>query len=227
MARSVRDLPGVRPGTKVFLFTGQDEEGVSTRIEDYDADWVGIVQPGYGELAEPLRTGDPVEIEIPLQGGSLFLVGLVAGRKVNRVAMLQVRVEEVGADPEVGQTREARLHFRQSLWLPLRRFAFRQDAAGDWHEVGGIVRDVSGGGLSIFADGEVPSGSTVYLDCPVPLESSGVTAYGTAVASRRVGTERRPRYIVNVRFDSLTRADRSWLAGQLHRYQWLVRWRSR
>ena len=227
MAGSVRDLPGVRHGARAYLFPGEDEEGSTTRVEDFDADWIAVAKPGLDEPGGALTNGDPVEIEVPVRGGSLFLVGRVAGREVHGVPVLVVRVEEVGADPEVGHSREARRQFRQSLWLPVRRMAYRRDPSGEWREVGGVVRDISGGGVSVFADDDVPLGSTVYVDCPVPLEPSGVTGQGTVVGVRRTGTDRRPHFIVNVRFDSLARDDVDWLTERLHRFQWFTRWRNR
>jgi hypothetical protein len=226
MAGSVRDLPGVRPGARVYLFTVDDEDGIGTRIEDFDADWLGIAAPGPGELSAPLRPGDPLELELPLPQGSLFMIGSFVERKVQQVPLLVVRVEEVGTDPGVGQSKEARQHFRQPLWLPLRHLAYR-DSRGEWIEAGGIVRDVSGGGISLMTDAALPVGGRVALECPVPLEPFGLSALGTVMGSRRTGTDRRPRWIVNVRFDTVDKPQRSWLVGQLHRYQWLVRWRQR
>jgi hypothetical protein len=227
MAGSVRDLPGVRHGARAFLFTAEDEEGSTTRIEDFDADWIAVARPSLDEPGGTLINGDPVEIELPVRGGSLFLVGRVAGREVKEVPVVIVRIEEVGADPEVGHSREARRQFRQSLWLPLRRLAYRSQPSGEWREVGGVVRDISGGGVSIYADDNVPLGSTVYLDCPVPLEAAGITGQGTVVGVHLTGSERRPHYIVNVSFESFSREDTDWLTERLHRFQWFTRWRSR
>gem|GEM_PF-4978037 len=226
MPGSVRDIPGVRSGAQIFLFTGEDDEGIITRVEDFDADWLGVAAPQADEIGSQLSTGDPVEVELPLAAGSVFLLGTVTGRRTDGVPQVLIRVEEVGTDAGVGHSREARRHFRQTFWLPLRRLTY-QTASGEWREAGGILRDVSGGGLSAFTDAPIPSGSTVRLDCPVPLEPYGLVAEGTVVGSRESGTEDRPRWIVNVRFDNLDRHERSWLLGQLHRYQWLVRWRSR
>jgi hypothetical protein len=227
MAGSVKDLPGVRHGARAYLFTGEDEEGATTRIEDFDADWIAVARPSLDEPGGTLTNGDPVELELPVRGGSLFMVGRVAGREVKGVPVVIVRVEEVGADPEVGHSREARRQFRQSLWLPLRRFAYRSDPTGEWCEVGGVVRDISAGGVSIYADDNVPDGSTVYLDCPVPLEAAGIAGQGTVVGAHRTGSERRRHYIVNVRFDAFSREDTDWLTERLHRFQWFTRWRNR
>ena len=226
MASGVRDLPGVRAGARVYLFVVDEEEGIGTRIEDFDSDWLAIAAPSPGELSAPLQQGDPVELELPLPQGSLYMVGTYTARKVERVPLLVVRVEEVGTDPGVSQSKEARQHFRQPIWLPVRRLAYR-DRSGHWVEAGGIVRDVSGGGLCLMTDTALPAGARLIVDCPVPLEPIGLHAEGTVVGSRKTGTERRPRWIVNVRFDSLTKPDRLWLVGQLHRYQWLQRWRQR
>ncbi len=227
MARSVRELPGVRPGAKVFLFTGEEEDGVQTRIEDFDDDWVGIAQPDLRALPAVPRQGDPIEIELPLENGSLFLIGRITGRQTDRIPLLVVRVEEVGADPGIGQSDDARRHFRQSLWLPLRRMAYRGSPDEAWREVSGIAHNLSGGGASVLADGDVPAGSDVIVDCPVPLEPIGLIAHGTVVGSRRVGTERRARYMVNVRFDGISEAESAWLAARLHRLQWMARRRQR
>ncbi|CAA9209977.1 MAG: hypothetical protein AVDCRST_MAG77-1993 [uncultured Chloroflexi bacterium] len=230
MAAGVRNLPGVRPGARIFLFAEEEEDGVATRIENFDADWLAIAAPGAGELEAPRRDGDLVELELPVPGGSLFLVGTLTGRRTSGVPQLVIRIEEVGADPGVGTSSEARRHFRQPLWLPARHLAFTRAGRGgtvQWHDAGAIVRDVSSGGASLFADAEIPLGSTVRLDCPVPLEPFGLVAMGTVVGSRQTGSHRRPRWVVSVRFDDLDRQDMSWLTNQLHRYQWLTRWRQR
>ena len=226
MARSVRDLPGLRIGARAYLYIGDDDEGTATRLEDLNADLVTIAAPEYGS-AGTLGIGEMVELEVPLPGGSLFLIGPVCGQRMDRVRLLTVRVEQVGADPEVGASREVRRHYRQSLWLPARRVAFRRHGEGDWHEVSAIVRDVSSGGLSLFADGEVPVGATVAIDCPVPLAPFRLDAEGSVVGSRRSGSGLGARYITNVRFEDLPRRELTWLSGQLNRYQWLARWRSR
>ena len=224
---SVRDLPGVRPGARAFLFYGADDDGISTRIEDFGDDWLGIAAPSRNELETPLSNGDPLEVEVPQPGGSLYLIGRLTEQRTERVPLLIVRIEEVGADPEVSHTREARQHFRQSLWLPVRQMAFRREPNAPWEEAGGILRNIGAGGASIIADTSMPYGARVYIACPVPLDPSGITIYGTVVGRREGGSPRRPRCIVNIRFDTFDRKDRSWLAHQLHRYQWYVRTRRR
>jgi hypothetical protein len=226
MAAGVRDLPGVRPGARVHMFLEGDEEGIASHVEDFDADWIAVVAPDTRELISPLRVGNAMELELPQAGGSLFLVGRLIGRRTDDVPLLLVRVDQVAADPGLGQARDARTHFRQSLWLPARAFAYR--LAGDvWHEASGIVRDVSAGGVSILTDADIPAGSSIHVDCPVPLEPHGLAVAGTVVSCRATGTERRRRWIVNVRFDGMDRRERSRLVGQLHRYQWLLRRRQR
>ena len=226
MAAGVRDLPGVRPGARVHLFLENDEEGVASHVEDFDADWIAVVAPDMRELVSPLRVGHALELELPQTGGSLFLIGRVIGRRSEHVPLLLVRIDQVGADPGLGQSRDARSHFRQALWLPARAFAYR--LAGDvWHEASCIVRDVSAGGISMLTDADVPIGSSVHVNCPVPLEPHGLAVSGTVVACRATGTERRKRWIVNVRFEGLDRRERSRLVGQLHKYQWLLRRRQR
>ena len=226
MASSVLELPGVRVGARVYVYTGDDDEGTATRIEDLKADLVTIVAPDFGS-AGTLGIGEVVELEVLLPNGSLFMVGPVCGQRVDRVRLFTVRVEEVGADPEVGASREVRRHYRQSLQLPARRVAFRRAADGEWHEVSAIVRDISSGGLSLFADDEIPVGATVVLDCPVPLAAHRLGAHGTVVGSRHTGSGLGARYVTNVRFEELARREVTWLTGQLNRYQWLTRWRNR
>ena len=226
MARSVRDLPGVRIGARVYVYTGDDDEGTSTRIEDLKDDCVTIAAPDFG-AAGTLGIGEMVELEVLLPTGSLFMIGPVCGRRTDRELLFTVRVEQVGADPEVGATREVRRHYRQSLWLPARRVAYQPQHEGEWKEVSAIVRDVSSGGLSLFTDGEMPVGAQVEVDCPVPLGTFPLRAAGSVVGSRRTGSGLGMRYVTNVRFEDVPRRELAWLTVHLNRYQWLTRWRNR
>jgi hypothetical protein len=227
MATTVENLPGIRAGARAYLFLQAHEEGIATRIEDFGADWIALAAPTAQEMKSPLALDAPMEVEVPLSNGSLYLVGKHVARRDDRLPMLVMRVEEVGADPQVPLSKETRQHFRHGLWLPVRQLAFRQPHSDIWQETNGVMRNMSAGGASIIAEMPVSLGATVLLTCPVPLDPVGLVVYGTVVGGHQGGTARRPRCIVNIRFDSLSAADQSWLGHQLHRYQWYSRARRR
>ena len=221
MPGTVRDIPGVRPGARVYVFSAGSDDAVQTRIEDLDANWIAVGMPDKQPELSRMRIGVLVDLEVPQPGGDVFLQGTIADHRFDGIQLAVIRVEHVGAD-EGASGKEQRRHFRMSVSLPVKRFVYR-GRDGGWEEGCAVLRDLGGGGASVIMDVDLEPGTEVQLSFPMPLEALECSVAGTVVSSRVLASGRHPEYRASLSFQDLPEMERNWVIRQLYRYQWSAR----
>ena len=224
----VTSLPGVRIGaTCEIAIESPDGYGeFKSRIEDLQEDRLTVAMPTHrGAFVIP-AIGDPIEIIVPTPGGGqLFLESEVLGRQSEPLPLLNVRVLAVGQRQSRGYYRIMNLTVRPTecaLW----DMTYGRDDAF-WRPVRAIVQDMSGGGVGLLADEEMPVGSRTRIRIPLPFGGGECIGIGEVKMCRPHGTRgggnsRRgtgDRWIVGLQMDEITRRTRERLIKAVHRYQ--------
>lgn len=221
----VATLPGLRVGLNCTVeLDAPDGEGteLKSRIEDLRGDQLIISWPTRRGQNIPISIGSMLFLTVPVQSaGTLYLDCELVARSSGAeggLPLLTVRVVAVGQQQQ-------RQHYRLYLSLqPVDCLVWRREfgeseAEGYWQPVGALITDMSGGGLGMTCDAQVPEGARMRVTFPYPMGS------GTMVAELRVAKSLastvggRARYKVGTQFESLDRLARERFLRCIHRYQ--------
>jgi c-di-GMP-binding flagellar brake protein YcgR len=222
----VASLPGIRIGAtcEVAIESADGYGEYKSRIEDFQEDRLTVAMPTHrGAFVIP-SIGDPIEVIVPTPGGgTLFLESEVIQRQSQPLPLLVVRVLSVGQ-------RQSRGYFRIYLTLRPTECALwdisdgRDDAY--WRPVRAVIQDMSGGGIGLLADEEMPVGSRVRVRFPLPYGGGECIGIGESkmcrVQAPPSGTGARARagrWIVGLQMDEITRRTRERLIKAVHRHQ--------
>ena len=97
------------------------------------------------------------------------------------------------------------------------------EEATDWWKAGdAAIVDISGGGLGLLSEENVPSGARLRLSFPLPLDEGKLEVGGQVMISRlRPARDRRDRtrFQLGVKFEDLNRPDQERLVRAIHRFQ--------
>ena len=225
----VASLPGIRIGATCEVAT-ESADGYGeykSRIEDFQEDRITVAMPTHrGAFVIP-SIGDPIELIVPTPGGGmLFLESEVVQRQSQPLPLLVVRVLAVGQ-------RQSRGYFRIYLTLRPTECALwdlsdgREEAF--WRPVRAIIQDMSGGGIGLLADEELPVGARVRVRFPLPVGGGECVGIGESkmcrpqtqpgAAGARTTSARGGRWIVGLQMDEITRRTRERLIKAVHRHQ--------
>ena len=224
----VANLPGVRIGAvcEIAIESADGYGEYKSRIEDFQDDRMTVAMPTHrGAFVIP-AIGDPLDVIVPTgTGGTLFLESEVLGRQSEPLPLLNVRVLSVGQRQSRGYYRILDLKLQPTECAVWDISDGRDDAF--WRPVRALVQDMSGGGIGLLADEEMPVGSRARVRFPLPFgggECIGIGevkmcrphgARGAVVSSRREGQ----RWIIGLQMDEIPRRTRERLIKAVHRYQ--------
>jgi c-di-GMP-binding flagellar brake protein YcgR len=223
----VASLPGVRIGAtcEIAIESADGYGEYKSRIEDFQEDRITVAMPTHrGSFVIP-AIGDPIEVIVPTPGGGqLFLESEVTQRQTDPLPMLVLRVLSVGQRQSRGYYRIMNLTVRPTECAVWDISGGRDDAF--WKPVRAIVQDMSGGGVGLLADEEMPVGSRTRIRFPLPFGGGECLGIGEVKMCRPHGTRgaaaaRRghERWIVGLLMDEITRRTRERLIKAVHRYQ--------
>ncbi|HEU5318005.1 MAG TPA: flagellar brake protein [Chloroflexota bacterium] len=222
----VASLPGIRIGAtcEIAIESADGYGEYKSRIEDYQEDRLTLAMPTHrGAFVIP-SIGDPIEVIVPTPGGgTLFLESEVLQRQSQPLPLLVVRVLAVGQ-------RQSRGYFRIYLSLRPTECAVWDLSDGRdeayWRPVRALIQDMSGGGIGLLADEEVPVGSRVRVRFPLPYGGGECVGIGEAkmcrVQAPPRGSGARARsgkWIVGLQMDEIARRTRERLIKAVHRHQ--------
>ena len=222
----VASLPGVRIGAtcEIAIESADGYGEYKSRIEDFQEDRMTVAMPTHrGAFVIP-AIGDPIEVIVPTPGGgTLFLESEVVQRQSQPLPLLVVRVLSVGQ-------RQSRGYFRIYLTLRPTECALWDLSDGCegafWRPVRAIIQDMSGGGVGLLADEEMPVGSRVRIRFPLPYGGGECIGIGEAKMCRVQAPPsgsgvraRSGRWIVGLQMDEITRRTRERLIKAVHRHQ--------
>ena len=217
----VASLPGVRIGAtcEIAIESADGYGEYKSRIEDFQEDRITVAMPTHrGAFVIP-AIGDPIEIIVGGGGGTLFLESEVLQRQSEPLPLLVVRVLSVGQ-------RQARGYFRVNLTLRPVECALWDISDGRdeayWRPVRAIIQDMSGGGVGLLADEEMPVGSRTRVRFPLPYGGGECVGIGEVKMCRPHGARERGhtgRWIVGLQMDEIARRTRERLIKAVHRYQ--------
>ena len=224
----VANLPGVRIGAvcEIAIESADGYGEYKSRIEDIQEDRMTVAMPTHrGAFVIP-AIGDPLDVIVPTgTGGTLFLESEVLGRQSEPLPLLNVRVLSVGQRQSRGYYRILDLKIQPTECAVWDISDGRDDAF--WRPVRAMVQDMSGGGIGLLADEEMPVGSRARVRFPLPFgggECIGIGevkmcrphgARGAATSTRRDNQ----RWIIGLQMDEIPRRTRERLIKGVHRYQ--------
>ena len=224
----VANLPGVRVGAvcEIAIESADGYGEYKSRIEDFQDDRMTVAMPTHrGAFVIP-AIGDPLDVIVPTgTGGTLFLESEVLGRQSEPLPLLNVRVLSVGQRQSRGYYRILDLKLQPTECAVWDISDGRDDAF--WRPVRAVVQDMSGGGIGLLADEEMPVGSRARVRFPLPFgggECVGIGevkmcrphgARGAAISSKRDSQ----RWIIGLQMDEIPRRTRERLIKGVHRYQ--------
>jgi c-di-GMP-binding flagellar brake protein YcgR len=227
----VATLPGIKVGLNCVVELDTEEaaegEGFKSRIEEIRDDTVIISWPTRRGMNVPVSIGDLSYLTVPTfdsrgqAAPTMYLDGEIVLRTpggLDTLATLQIRVLAVGRQQQ-------RAHFRLYIRLqPLEcamwyRGFGESEAQGAWRPVSATVTDLSGGGVGLEAESEVPEGSRVRLRFPYPMGSGSFlieTRVAKCIPSHAGG---RTKYKIGTQFEQIDRGQRERLMRCIHRFQ--------
>lgn len=219
----VANLPGVRIGAncEIAIESADGYGEYKSRIEDFQEDRLTLAMPTHrGAFIIP-ATGDPLNVILATPaGGTLFLEGEVVGRQSQPMPLIVMRVVAVGQ-------RQSRGYFRIMLTVRPNDCALWDISDGAdgafWRPVRAVIQDMSGGGIGLLADEQVPVGGRMRVRFPLPFGGGEAVGYGDIKMCRPHGrgaaAARSNRWIVGLQMDEITRRTRERLIKAVHRYQ--------
>jgi hypothetical protein len=222
----VATLPGLRVGLNCTLELDDPAaagEELKTRIEDMQGDELVVAWPSMRGQNAQVSIGDLVYLTVPTPatGAILYLDGEIATRSTGgggALPTLSVRVLAVGR-------RENRQHYRLRVSLQPtdcavwhREFG-RTEAEGYWRPIDAIITDISGGGIGLLSEGQVPEGARMRIRMPYPASIGELVADARVAKCIPSAATTSTRYMVGTQFEQLDHVQRERLLRCIHRYQ--------
>lgn len=219
----VANLPGVRIGAncEIAIESADGYGEYKSRIEDFQEDRLTLAMPSHRGAYVIPGSGDPLNVILGTPaGGTLFLEGEVVGRQSQPVPMIVMRVLAVGQ-------RQSRGFYRINITLSPIECALWDISEGPdatfWRPVRATIQDMSGGGIGLLSDEQVPVGGKMRVRFPLPFGGGEAVGFGDIKMCRPHGrgaaAARSGRWIIGLQMDEITRRTRERLIKAVHRFQ--------
>jgi len=179
---------------RVVIHTSMFEAGLTSRVEDVSPTRILIAMPSDGTSVYDLPVGTALEIQWIARRGLGRVSGIVAGRQIASVPVLQIDLHE---EPEVLQRRD---DVRVDVNVDVLVWPDDEDSP----PTAATSLDLSGGGMRLRVAGEWQFGSVVHVRIALP-EEKPVEAAGRIV---RVVEDESTGVSYGVRFDDIEEDDR-------------------
>lgn len=227
--------PSIRIGANatIEIQTADGAREYKSRIEDIEAHFLLVAMPSEKGQLVVIPTGQYVTLSVttPTQA-NLFVEGEVVGRRTQPFPVMVVRPISI-------ESNQQRLFHRVQIRIEPTGFwcwigdgepaptARPQNGATTWQKVQGTIVDVSGGGVGMVADVELPREAWVVIRFPLPVTGEPFEARGRVMVARPRPHAGKTQYQVGVRFEGLDKKEQERLVRANHQYQIEERRRSR
>lgn len=219
--------PSIRIGASVSIEM-QTQDGAreyKSRIED--------IVNGMLLVSLPTEKGQPVLFPVgqfvtlavaTVTGANLFVESEVMGRKSQPIPVFVARPMSI-------ESNQQRLFHRvnvridpNQLWQYLGQgeppaVTRPNGEDGLWRQFTGTILDVSGGGVGVLADSEVPRGAWVQVNFPLPITGDILNTCGRVMMSRPRPQGADTLYQLGVKFERLTNLDQERIVKANHQFQ--------
>jgi c-di-GMP-binding flagellar brake protein YcgR len=220
----------IRIGANVTIEV-QTSEGArehKSRIEDFEEGLLVVALPSERGEFVPMPAGQFVTLQVSTQSAAnLFVEGEIMGRRTQPFPVMLVRPISVESNQ---QRNFHRVQIRIDplgawRWIgngtPALTQRLPRSAGGDpnWQAVHATIVDISGGGLGVVADIEIPKESWMGVRFPLPVTDDPFEAHGIVMMSRARPHSGKTEFHVGVRFEGLSKVDQERLVKANHQYQ--------
>jgi c-di-GMP-binding flagellar brake protein YcgR len=207
--------PSIRIGASVSIEmqTADGAREYRSRIEDIEQGMLHVSMPS--EKGQPvlIPAGQYVTLSVTTAtGANLFVESEVMGRRMQPVPVVIARPISI-------ESNQQRLFHRVNV---------RIEPAGIWHWLGqgdppvtskptadtaswqlvkGTILDLSGGGLGMLSEADLPKEAWVHIKFPLPISAELVDARGKVMMARPRPHGTETRYQLGVKFEGLSKQD--------------------
>jgi c-di-GMP-binding flagellar brake protein YcgR len=217
MTQTIALPASIRIGANVTIEV-QTREGAreyKSRIEDFEGGNMLITLPSERGEFVLMPAGQFVTLQVSTQSAAnLFVEGEIMGRRTQPFPVMlirpvsvesnqqrlfhrvQIRIEPLGAWRWIGDGKPA-----PAARLP------RGAADPNWQAVHATIVDLSGGGLGMVVDVEIPRESWMGVRFPLPVVGDPFEAHGIVMMSRPRPHAGRQEWHVGIRFEGLSKID--------------------
>lgn len=235
--------PSIRIGasTTIEVQTDEGAREFKSRIEDIQNSLLHVAMPSERGQLVVVPTGQYVTLSVMTPTGTnMFIEGEVMGRRTQPFPVLVIRPMSVESNQQRNFHRVQLRMEPMALWQwtgtddPDRK-GIRPGAepsgsngdAGVWQRVTGTILDVSGGGIGLLADSDIPKDSILRVKFPLPVSGEPIELRGRVMISRPRPQGSETKYQSGVQFEEMSPFDQDRLVRAIHQYQLEERRRSR
>ena len=205
--------PSIRVGStcNIEIQTPDGARDYKSRVEDIEANHLYVAQPTERGQDVEIASGSYVTLGVVNSAGAMmFVEGEVVGRRAQPVPMLMLRPMSI----ETNQQRT--FHRVQVLIDPIGVWRWlgngdppptaKPRTAGEdpnWEPVKATIVDLSGGGLGMLSQGELPREAWVLARFPLPVSKEPFEARGKIMIARPRPAGDSVKYFLGVKFEGL------------------------
>jgi c-di-GMP-binding flagellar brake protein YcgR len=209
--------PSIKIGASatIEVQTSDGAREYKTRIEDIEAHFLLVTMPSEKGQFVVIPAGQYITLSVTTpSAANLFVEGEVVGRRTQPFPVVVVRPISI-------ESNQQRLFHRVQIRIvPTGFWAWigedepgvnDRPAAGSvgangeaqWQTVNGTIVDLSGGGLGMVADVELPREAWVQVRFPLPVTGEPFEARGRIMVARPRPHAGKTQYQLGVRFEGL------------------------
>jgi c-di-GMP-binding flagellar brake protein YcgR len=227
--------PSIRVGANVSIEV-QTTEGAreyKSRLEDVEAQLLLVSMPSEKGQYVVIPTGQYVTLSVTTaSAANLFVEGEVIGRRTQPFPVIVVRPISI-------ESNQQRLFHRVQVRIqPTGCWCWigegepppntkPSNGSSDWQTINSTIVDVSGGGVGMVADVELPREAWVQVRFPLPVTAEPFEARGRVMVARPRPHAGKVQYQIGLRFEGLDKKEQERLVRANHQYQIEERRRSR
>lgn len=227
--------PSIKIGasTTIEVQTIDGAKEYKSRLEDLEAHFLLVSMPSERGQFVVIPSGQYVTLSVSTAAAAnLFVEGEVVGRRTQPFPVLVVRPISI-------ESNQQRLFHRVQVrieptgfwrWIgegeppPGTRPA---DDGEQWQTLHGTIVDVSGGGLGMVSDAELPREAWVQIRFPLPSTKEPFEARGQIMVARPRPHAGKTQYQLGVKFEHLEKREQERLVKANHQFQIEERRRAR
>ncbi len=229
--------PSIKVGatTTIEVQTTDGAREYKSRLEDIEAHLLLVSMPSERGQFVVISTGQYVTLSVSTaSAANLFVEGEVVGRRTQPFPVIVVRPISI-------ESNQQRLFHRVQVrieptgfwrWIgegaPPPSAHPNQDEPGEtWQRLQGTIVDVSGGGVGMVSDVELPREAWVQIRFPLPATKEPFEASGQIMVARPRPHGGQTQYQLGVKFEGLDKKEQERLVKANHQYQIEERRRAR
>jgi c-di-GMP-binding flagellar brake protein YcgR len=229
--------PSIKIGASasIEVQTSDGAREYKSRVEDIEAHFLLVSMPSERGEFVVIPTGQYVTLSVTTpSAANLFVEGEVVGRRTQPFPVLVIRPISV-------ESNQQRLFHRVQVriepagfwtWIgegepPPTARPETQNGETTWQALNGTIVDVSGGGVGMVSDVELPREAWVQVRFPLPATKEPFEARGRVMVARPRPLAGKAQYQLGVKFEGLDKKEQERLVKANHQHQIEERRRAR